>query len=391
MEWTTTTLGDCCEVVSGATPSTSRPEFWDGDIVWATPKDLSELDGPYIRDTPRKITEAGLNNCAATILPVNSVLFSSRAPIGHVAVNTVPMATNQGFKSFIPDRQRVDAKFLYHWLRHRRSFLQSLGNGATFKEVSKAVVSRVEIRLPPLPEQRRIAAILDRADELRAKRRAALEKLNGLTQAMFLEMFGDPVTNLKGWSNPTLGGTLRFQQYGPRFFNERYKTDGIRIVRITDLNENGTLDFSTMPRLDVSAEDIEKYQLKPGDLVFARSGATVGKVALIQPDGPPCIAGAYFITMRFQDLVEPVYVREVLTAKSVRAIVTRRSRQAAQQNFSGPGLRALPMPVPPLTLQRCFTRQVSAVENVKAVQQASMTKCDALFVSLQHRAFAGAL
>src|SRR5206468_2529119 len=111
--------------------------------------------------------------------------------IGHVAVNTVPMATNQGFKSFIPKPGRVHAKFLYWWLRSHRAYLEGLGNGATFKEVSKEVVARIEIKLPPLAEQRRIAEVLDRAEELRAKRRAALAQLDNLTQSIFLDLFGD--------------------------------------------------------------------------------------------------------------------------------------------------------------------------------------------------------
>jgi type I restriction enzyme S subunit len=146
-----------------------------------------------------------------------------------------------------------------------------------------------------------------------------------------------------------------------------------------------------MPRLVVSDADRAKYALLPGDLIFARSGATVGKVALIQRNDPPCIAGAYFITMRFARTVEPLYARAVLTAPSVRAIVTQRSRQAAQQNFSGPGLRQLPMPLPPLELQRDFARRVAAVETLKSAQRASLAEMDALFASLQHRAFRGEL
>lgn len=272
-----------------------------------------------------------------------------------------------------------------------RRRVSALAAGVNINNLRNEHLDEMRLPLPPLPEQGRIAAILDKADELRAKRRAALEQLNGLTQAMFWEMFGDPATNPMGWPNPTLGGTLAFQQYGPRFFNEPYSVDGIRIVRITDLNEDGTLDFSGMPRLVVSNDDREKYQLKSGDLIFARSGATVGKVALIQPDDPPCIAGAYFITMRFQDVIVPVYARAVLTAPSVRAIVSRRSRQAAQQNFSGPGLRALPMPVPPLGLQHNFARRVATVENLKSVQGASLTGLDELFASAQGQAFSGAL
>jgi type I restriction enzyme S subunit len=185
ISWCKTKLGDCCEIISGSTPSTNIESFWNGSICWATPKDLSQLDGAYISDTPRKLTQSGLDSCGAMILPSNSVLFSSRAPIGHVAVNTVPMATNQGFKSFVPKDNRVYAKFLYHWLRKTRAYLESLGNGATFKEVSKTIVSRVEIFLPSLEEQKRIAEILDRAEELRSKRREVIAQLDTLNQAIF--------------------------------------------------------------------------------------------------------------------------------------------------------------------------------------------------------------
>ena len=199
MSWPTVAIEECARIVSGATPSTSNPEFWDGDILWVTPKDLSGLNGHYISTTPRKITQRGLESCAAEVLPPNSVLFSSRAPIGHVAVTKAPMATNQGFKSFVPNAERLDPKFLFHWLRANRPYLESLGVGATFKEVSKAVVARLTIPLPPLAEQRRIAAILDAADALRQKRRQALRLLDQLTQAIFVEMFGDPAMNPHGW------------------------------------------------------------------------------------------------------------------------------------------------------------------------------------------------
>ncbi|WP_300639821.1 restriction endonuclease subunit S [Nocardioides sp.] len=125
----TVPLGAIAKIVSGATPKTGVAEYWDGDIEWATPADLGKLDGAYISATPRKLTDAGVKSCAATVLPAGSVLLSSRAPIGHVAINTVPMATNQGFKSLVLGPQ-VHAKFLYHWLKAKTGYLQSLGNGA---------------------------------------------------------------------------------------------------------------------------------------------------------------------------------------------------------------------------------------------------------------------
>jgi type I restriction enzyme S subunit len=204
-------------------------------------------------------------------------------------------------------------------------------------------------------------------------------------------MFGDPVSNPKKWPDIGLGAALTFLQYGPRFYNESYSAEGIRIVRITDLNESGDLDFSAMPRLDVTSEAKEKFLLQPGDLIFARTGATVGKVAIIGPNDPPAIAGAYFIIMRFQPTFLPLYVRFVLTSQSVRVIIAERSRQAAQPNFSGPGLRQLPMPRPPVELQQDFAEIFDKVENLRVHYQRSLTGLQELYGALSQQAFKGEL
>ena len=112
MSWTTAPLSEVCDIVSGATPRTSVSDYWDGDIEWATPADLSKLPTLTIGSSARRITSAGLASCSATVLPAGSVLFSSRAPIGHVAINAVPMATNQGFRSLVPTPGVVDARYL---------------------------------------------------------------------------------------------------------------------------------------------------------------------------------------------------------------------------------------------------------------------------------------
>ncbi|MFN7172635.1 MAG: restriction endonuclease subunit S [Fimbriimonadaceae bacterium] len=170
MTWSVVPIGTAARVVSGATPSTSCPEYWGGSICWATPKDISELNGSkFLDDTPRKLTEAGLRSCSAEVLPPNSVLFSSRAPIGLVAINRVPTATNQGFKSFVPDPSKLDTGYLFHWLRAHRAQIERMGVGATFSEVSKAIVSRIEIPLPPIEVQREIVKVLDTFSKLEAE------------------------------------------------------------------------------------------------------------------------------------------------------------------------------------------------------------------------------
>lgn len=391
MSWPQVRISEVTEIVSGATPKTGVPNYWGGDIAWATPADLSGLTGTYIDDTPRKITKAGLRSCAASILPANSVLFSSRAPIGHVAINTVPMATNQGFKSFVPDTTALDAKFLFWWLKAHRQQLEAMGTGATFKEVSKATVSRVEIPLPPLDEQKRLAAILDKADQLRQKRRQATALLDSLTQSIFLEMFGDPVSNPKGWPKTTIGELGVDLTYGPRFYNEQYAEDGIPIVRITDLSSTGELDYSAMPRLRVSDDDLHEVRCQPGDILFARTGATVGKSALIGEHDPVSIPGAYFIRMRFPADVLPAYAWAAIRQPTIQKIIFEGSRQSAQQNFSGPGLRRLPFTLPAIDAQRRFSQFVQQAFDFRSLPTLGMQKLDYLFASLQHRAFSGQL
>jgi type I restriction enzyme S subunit len=172
--WPVQTFEEVSEIVSGATPRTDVPEYWEGDVSWVTPKELSGLEGIYISRTERLITEAGLRSCAATMLPAGAVLFSSRAPIGHTAICAAPMATNQGFKSFVPRAGLLDEHFLLYWLRLRREFLERLGTGATFKEVSKAVLSRVRIAVPPVPSQMKFAQVATHVESLRSGALASL-------------------------------------------------------------------------------------------------------------------------------------------------------------------------------------------------------------------------
>jgi type I restriction enzyme S subunit len=109
-------LGECCRIVSGSTPKRNKAEYWDGDIPWVTPKDLSKLDSPILKDAPEKITQAGYTSCSTTLMPEGSILFSSRAPIGHVAIAGRAMCTNQGFKSLVPG-DKVHSPYLYWCMR----------------------------------------------------------------------------------------------------------------------------------------------------------------------------------------------------------------------------------------------------------------------------------
>ncbi len=182
-------LGDCCEVVSGATPRTDNDAYWGGEIRWATPKDVSGLNSSTLYETPDKLTEAGYRSCSTKLVPPGSVLVSSRAPIGLVAIAGVKMCTNQGFKTLVPGPE-LSSSYLYHCMKANADRLASLGNGATFKEVSKSTVENFEIPVPQLEAQIRIATILDRVESLRRKRQEAIRLADELLRAVFIDMFG---------------------------------------------------------------------------------------------------------------------------------------------------------------------------------------------------------
>lgn len=163
-EWIECKLSDLGEIVGGATPSTKDYSNYDGDIAWLTPKDLSSFSERYIEKGERSISEKGFKSCSTKMLPINSILFSSRAPIGYVAIAAKELCTNQGFKSIIPNG-KVDYMFLYYLLKYKKKEIEGLGSGTTFKEVSGNVMKNVMVYIPKdKVVQKKIAGILDKID-----------------------------------------------------------------------------------------------------------------------------------------------------------------------------------------------------------------------------------
>jgi type I restriction enzyme, S subunit len=171
--WVETTLGEISEVIGGGTPSTAIAEYWDGNIVWLTPTEVTSQDGKLISDSIRKITDLGFRNSGAQMLPKETVILTSRASVGYVALSGIDLCTNQGFQSLVP-KESVLAKFLMFWIQQNRPEFESRSAGSTFKEISKSNVKSIKLRLPPLPEQKRIVDLISSVDSYLESLRTAL-------------------------------------------------------------------------------------------------------------------------------------------------------------------------------------------------------------------------
>lgn len=204
--WKTCTIGDLGRVVGGATPSTKKAENYDGGtIAWITPKDLAGFSGRFISRGERNITEQGLKSCSTQLMPAHTVLFSSRAPIGYIAIAEQEVCTNQGFKSVVPD-EKTDYMFLYYLLKYNKEKIENLGSGTTFKEVSGSTMRGIEVRVPEtIEEQQRIASVLSALDDKIEKNTEVNENLEQQVQAIFRSRFLTQEALHDGWVKSTLG------------------------------------------------------------------------------------------------------------------------------------------------------------------------------------------
>lgn len=293
----------------------------------------------------------------------------------------------------------VDQRYLRHVLisdPFHAEFMRTVsGVGGSLLRARPAYVAKIRIPLPPLPEQRRIAEILDKADALRAKRRAALAQLDTLTPSIFLDMFGDPSTNPKGWPRATLGDLITVgPQNGLYKPSEDYGT-GTPILRIDAFYDGVVTKLASLKRVRLSTQEQELYALREGEIVINRvnSREYLGKSAVVPALSETTVFESNM--MRFdvdRETLEPGFLIEYLQTSLVRAHVNRSAKDAVNQSsINQRDVKAIPVVVPPLAEQRLFVQRASSADRLMAQHDASVATLNTLFASLQHRAFRGEL
>lgn len=386
--WEWKKLGDIGEIFSGGTPSTREETYYNGDIPWITPSDLSDFEDIYIERGKKNITEIGLANSSARLLPKDSVIFSTRAPIGYVAIAANPLATNQGFKNIVLNEE-LFPKYVYYYLKLNTRLMQKYASGTTFLEISAKRFSQVPIVVPPLETQHKIVSILEKAEETKKLRVQADELTQQLLQSLFLEMFGDPATNPKKWEVKELKEFGRIitgntpSRKKPEFY-------GNYIEWIKSDNINTPYTYLTKSEEMLSEIGVIKGRVAPVNSVLvtciAGSLSCIGNAAIA--DRKVAFNQQINAIVPNEKINELFLYYLILNSKEY---IQNHSTQSMKGMISKNAFGSIKFIYPPFEIQNEFARITKKIEKTKKLQQQSSQEIDTLFHSLMQKAFKGEL
>jgi type I restriction enzyme S subunit len=387
-------LDELVTIVGGGTPSKARPEYFKGRIPWVSPKDMKSW---HIVDSEDHITEEAIESSSTSLLRPGAVLVVIRSGIlKHtlpVAINRVSVTLNQDMKGLLCG-ERVTPEYLARALQALSHKLLHTVRGTTADNIPTDVLRGLAIPLPPVAEQNRVAAILERADRLRRRRRYGLEMAEDLLPTAFDRLFGDPVVNPKRWKVVTVeeAGTVQLgRQRAPQYQTGIYRRAYMRVANVYE----DRIDLSDVLSMDFDEDDFREYKLEYGDILLNEGQSTelVGRPAMWRNELPDCCFQNTLL--RFQcnpNLCLPQFALWLFIKYLHRGEFAKMSAKTSNVAHLGAyRLAQMPFPIPPLSVQGEFAALVEKSGHLRAIVRESLRQAEHLFQTLLHRAFTGGL
>ncbi|WP_292365050.1 MULTISPECIES: restriction endonuclease subunit S [unclassified Methanoculleus] len=432
--WACCKMGEISQIIGGGTPTSSdQTNFEDNGFPWLTPADLSGFSGKYIERGSRSLSEKGLKTSSAKAMPAGTVLMSSRAPIGYLAIAANPICTNQGFKSFIL-KGGIFSDYIFYWLKYSMDVIESMASGTTFKEISGSRAKEIPVLVPPLPEQHRIAAAIETLFARLDAANARLERVPGILkqfrQSIFIAAFSGQLTRdyepecldnqvsnkqqdqtkeievqepLKlyplpsNWSWSTVAEIASRLQYGASVKADAGANEGIPILRMGNIRDN-KIDITELKYVNPGKNDYSSFYLQKGDILFNRTNSPelVGKSAVFDLD-----LNALFASYIIRIQTDPALISNKYLCLWINSpwgrwwARTVRTDGVSQSNISATKVKSMPIPLPPLPEQHEIVRRVDALfalaDKIEAEVAAARAKTETMRQSILAQAFSGRL
>ena len=388
MSWQTKDLGNTLtSIKTGSTPPTSHPEYFDGSISWFTPSDIGETK--FLLKSSRTISDLGLSKGKAKLFPKNSLLVTCIGNIGRVGILSQPASSNQQITS-LTFKSEIDANFAYYWFLLKQKDIERLANQAVVPILNNERLQAIEFSYPLLTEQKRIAAVLDKADRLRRQRRFAQTLSDSFLQSVFIKLFGDPIKNTQGFKQVPLddiGEVKGGLQLSSVRDNLPLKRPYLRVANVF----RNELNLSEIKFIGLTEVEFESVRLRKGDILIVEGHGNVdeiGRCAIWNGSIQDCVHQNHLIRVRANsEHISEIYLARYINF-SGRKYFTKSSNTTSGLNTISTGIvKRCPVLLPPLSLQKKFASIVQKFERVRRRQREATRQAEHLFQTLLHRAF----
>lgn len=375
----------------GGTPSKSNNSFWEeGDIPWLSNSELDEGKINYVASTNKKITCLGLENSSATMIPINSVLLTCTASIGKVAINSIPLATNQQFNSFQCFKE-ILPKYLAYYFLIIKGRLTKISGKTSFLHITIGNLNKIEIPVPPLPIQRKIVSILERAEKLKNLRQEANDETNTIIQSLFYEMFGDPIKNEKNFSFAHLSEVSKINPKKSELEGMPEDTN-VSFLPMANVGEKGEIFKEEERKLKEVIKGFTYF--RKNEVLFAKITPCMenGKGAIAKIKNEIGFGSTEFHVFRPTNQSNPQWIYFLLSLSFIRKYAKNNmTGTAGQKRVPASFFEKLKIAVPPIALQNQFASLVEKIESIKEKQTQSTEEINTLFDALMQKAFNGEL
>ena len=384
--WKLEKIRDFCNTSTGGTPSRKEKEYYNGDIPWLKSGELKES---VILSSEEHISKEGLLNSNAKIIPKGTLLIALYgATVGRVGILGIDSAINQAICAITPTKD-VEISFLYYFLKASRNELLKRRTGGAQPNISQGIINDIEVPIPPLETQKKIVAILEKAERIQRLREEADALTESLLQSVFLEMFGDPVTNPKEFNIQKFGDCCEKIIYGVGTPPE-FSDSGIPFIRATNI-KNGMIVRKNLKFISLyESQKISKAKVNKGDLIIVRSGVNTGDCTAITEEFDGSFAG-YDLIVQLKPGYESNYFNLLINSDYGKKIISLLSRRAAQSHLNAKQVASLQFPVPPVELQREFSKNVKKILKISKIEENSNFGANLFNRAIMMMAFTGEL